>query len=470
MKQKLKKLIRHPLVLLATAWYAVMWSWVLFTDSVDLAGSRPQAVITAVIVLIINSAVSVTVLVSCFRYLRRRFVSYQSWQVIMLGLPLFALMDFVITWLGAALWIGPEGSIDNLAPTTSPALLLVNTPLRYAARIVGFFGIAGFVWLIVFLAIQRQRRLYAGIVLGILCALSLIGWQLYKTPNGSEFKATVISEALGESSQQVGVMKDRGVDLVVFPEYGLDEVTNQNLHQRLEKNQDGSTTYFVGSKQENDPSQAGHLNVLLFGNSEQGITNAQQKYRLIPGGEDLAYTGRTVLRATNQKSTLDYFSYAKMVNKGNQPLRPLQLSQSTVLGAAVCSSIIAPQDYRDFASQGATVLTNSASLSIFKGSKIFGWQQKSLARFMAVANSRYFLQSANAASAYVLDNNGRQVAEITGIKAQDVTIQNNSQKTVYTHIGELLVVAGLAIILVWLILPLKSRHKKGHTKRKRRKS
>src|SRR5690606_29613397 len=121
------------------------------------------------------------------------------------------------------------------------------------------------------------------------------------------------------------------------------------------------------------------------------------------------------------------------------------VGEDTVVGAAVCSSIISPRDYRVFAKQGSTVFTNSASLTIFKGSPLFAWQQKSLARFMATANARYFLQSANSARAYALDHNGNTIKEATGIQVLDVTVQNNTRHTFYTRVGEWLVWLGAII-------------------------
>lgn len=464
MKQKLRKITSRPFVVFLCAWFTLSWSWAFMTDSLDLAGSKSVAMVIATWVVIFNVAIATFIVIKTNKLLRTKFVNYNSWLVIALGLPLFALMDFVISWLTAIIWLGPQGSIDNISPLTSPTVVLINSPFGFASRLVGFYGLSAFFWLTIFLLIDKNRRKYSLFVVGILSIFSLVGWIGYKTPQGNEIKATIVSENL---DNRVGVMQNRDSKLVVFPEYGLDEINNENLETRLAKNKDDSKTYFLGSQEVRDGRPAGHLNVLVFGSSETGIISSQQKHRLIPGGEDLAYIGRIALRATNQKSTLDYFSYAKMVNKGDHPLQPLRVDDSTILGSAVCSSIIAPKDYRIFAKQGATLFTNSASLTIFKGSKVFAWQQKSMARFMAISNSRYFLQSANAATAYVLDNNGKQLAEVRGIEAKDVVAKNNTIKTPYTIIGEALVATGLLIVIYWLIKILKKRNSK--TKKKTKK-
>ncbi len=466
LKQKFTKLTKHPFIILLFIWYIFAWSWTFFTDSLDLAGSKSVALVIALFVTAFNVGMSLLIVVKTFRFLRIKLAKCKTWQIILIGLPIFSLMDFLVSWASAIIWLGPQGSVDNVLPLSSPALFLINTPLKYASRFLGFYGLAGFFWLITFLFFQKSKSKKEIKTIKTACTLlvilSLVGWWLYKDPNGISIKSTVISETL---SDQVGDMSNRGSELVVFPEYGLEKIDNTNLGERLSKNDDGSKTYFVGSRQVFDNRPAGHINRLMFGNYNDGITEEQDKHRLIPGGEDLSYLVRLGLRATNNKETLDYFSINKMVNRGHNPLRPIKLNDQAILGSAVCSSIIAPKDYQEFTKQGATILTNSASLSIFKGSRIFAWQQKSLAKFMAVSNTRYFLQSANSASAYVLDNNGNQKYEVRGINAIDVIAKTNTNKTVYTILGEYLVAIGSLIIAWWLIVYLKSQNSKPKIKK-----
>lgn len=429
-------------------WFTAMWSWTLLTDSLDLAGSKRQGFILAVIITAINVAFSVFIAWNGFRFVRKLFQSLQTWQALILALPVFALIDFLIAWLVAVIWIGPQGLIDSVLPLSSPALLAINTPLSFAARITGYYGLGAFIWLTIFLLTEKPLRKYAFMPLLILALLSLIGWYGYKGTSGSPFNATVISEALTDRIRQIDATK---TDLVVFPEYGLDEVTDENLNNRITIDKNKPPTAFLGSEQVNPLDRTGHLNRLIFGNSRDGMTIKQDKYRLIPGGEDLPYSLRVVLRATNQVGTLDYFSFAKSVIRGPNQLTNYLINESTTLGTAVCSSIISPEDYRTFVNNGATALTNSASLTIFKGSRVFSWQQKSLARFMAISNSRYFMQSANGSRAYILDNNGRTLTEAYGTNKVSATVQNNSKKTPYTLVGEWLVFIGAIIALTGLM-------------------
>ena len=460
----IKKLKIDPFMVCLILWYLATWSWAFFTDSLDLAGNDLQGKIIAFFVIVINVAISTLVIYKTFNFISNRYKFKTFWQIILLGLPLFALMDFLVAWLTAIIWIGPQGSLDNILPLSSPSLVMINTPFGFASRLVGFFGLASFFWLIIFLLINKKPKKLVVLVFVLLCVLSFMGWAVYKNPNGEVFKATIISETL---DNRVNAIKPSGEKLVVFPEYGLDNINNDNLQDRLLTNSDTEKTHFLGSKQINVDQTVGHLNVLVYGNNVNKIVRQQEKYRLIPGGEDLAYIVRIMLRATNQKATLDYFSTSKMVIKGSKPLEPFFIDNNTVVGAGACSSIISPKDYQEHASNGATIFSNSASLTIFKGSRIFAWQQKSLARFMSVANSRYFLQSANAASAYALDNNGNQLTETKGISSAQVKVINNHQKTIYTILGEYILAIGFLIISVELIKKL-IQNKKVRQKSKNR--
>lgn len=68
---------------------------------------------------------------------------------------------------------------------------------------------------------------------------------------------------------------------------------------------------------------------------------------------------------------------------------------------------------------------------------------------MAISNYRYFLQSANSAPAFMLDENGNQQVEVNGKQAKEVTVKNYKNKTIYTIMGEWLSAIGAIIVLIW---------------------
>ena len=439
-RRLIKSIRQEPELYALIVWFSVMWSWSFFTDMLDLAGSKRQGYILATFVVLLNVTITTTAIWQIIKVLRYIQRTYSTKWLLALGLPLFALADFLASWLTTIIWLGPQGQVSNVLPMGSLALPMVNTPFKFAARFVGFYGLAAFLWFFFYLVSQKKTRTLALFPLTLATVLSLVGWFVYRPTAGQPVKVTLVSEKL---TNRVPTINTKGADLVVFPEYGLEKVDNKNLKERIIRTKDNEPrTYFVGSEQIYSTSYTGHINNMKFGNTTDGITQTEHKWRLIPAGEDLPYVLRTLLRATGQKSTLDYFSYAKGVIKGDRQLRPFVINDQVHVAAAVCSSIISPEDYRDFARDGATIFTNSASLSIFQGSPLFAWQQKSLARFMAVANARYFLQSANAASAYALNPSGNQIGEVKGRNTLDVVVYTNTTKTFYTHTGEWLVLLG----------------------------
>ncbi len=440
----------RPLLIGLIAWFSVMWSWVFITDNLELAGGKIPGMLIATLVLVVNVSISSAVIWQSFNFLDRLRQKKSRARTLLVAVPVMALADLLISWLVAIVWMGPQGSIDNTLPMGSPALLLMSTPLRFASRILGLYGLAGAVWCLVWVLARdfKHKAMTSGILLGGLVLVSGLGWAIYGQPNGSDTSVVIVSETI---EKRIGPLQAKA-DLVIFPEYGLDLVDNSNRQSRLQvTSSPQKKTYFVGSGQKFRVQSPVHQNILIVGNSTDGITNKSQKKRLIPGGEDLSYVARFLLRSTGQLRTLDYFSTQKSISKGADDLRPINLGDGRVLGLGLCSSIIAPHDYRRLSKEGATLLANSASLTIFEGSSIFAWQQKSLAKFNAVANARFFLQSANSATAYALDSSGKQYAEVKGLDSAAVIARNNFKKTWYTHAGEWLAVVGL-VILIWRML------------------
>lgn len=455
---KIYSLTRHGLLtkpclvkFLLRFWFSVNWSWVLFTDSAKLAGSQATGFIFAVFFFVAVVSISTLVMWQCLRMLNRICRKHKQWVTILLIVPVFATADFLVSWLTTIIWFGPQGSFDSIAPVGSPTLLLVHTPLKFAARILGFYGLSAIAWSAIYVASRKPLRRYlphfsAGVVL-----VTLLGWGLYHAPAGHAYPVKVVAENL---QKRIPAVHPGKAELIVFPEYGFDDITNDNLTSRIVGT--NSRTNFIGSKQVGRPDLTGHINRMVVGNTRDGITRTQDKHRLIPNGEDASYVGRFLMHVTGQEVALDYFSLNRQVIKGSQQLTPIKLSKDITLGSAICSSITVPDDYRDLTRAGATLLTNSASLDIFSGSRIFAWQQKSLASFVAVSNARPFIQSANDAASFVLSSNGETVSERKAPGVLDSTVVTNSRLTLYARTGEWLVVAGM-MALVYEVSKLRYR-------------
>lgn len=445
-----KYIVSNKMLAIAFVWLSFMWSWSVQTDSLDLAGSKKQGLTIAIIVLIINVLISLYILRYFIKLATKIIKQLGVTKSLILIIPLFALADYLIAWLLAVFWVGPQAQLDSILPIGSASFVVLRTPLIYASRIVGYFGLAGFVWTTLFLLVNKKYRKYSFVPLLTLVIFSLLGIVLYPTKDKAQYQASLISETLTERVPAIKADKEK---LVLFPEYGLEKVTNENLTERIDKDPSSEKTYFAGSEQVYKQNRNGHENRLKFGDTQNGLTDYQDKYRLIPGGEDAPYLVRIALRATGQVGTLNYFSYAKAVIKGKEQLKARSIGDNVVLGLAVCSSIIAPQDYRHFVNNGATVLANSASLKPFGGSRLFAWQQQSMGRFMAVANNRYFLQSANSASTYAYDNNGKLLGQKYGVTTMTVNFASIKKKTIYAYLGDWLIWIGASTVVSIQVIP-----------------
>ncbi len=432
-------LIKQRMILLLAIFLGFLWSWIFLIDATRLSSSQVTGYITVTAVFLIIVSITTAIFYQAIKYLKREIKSKQSgWLIIIKIIGIWALAEAFIAWAVAIIWMGPNGSLDNILPFASLTPLLMWTPLGYLSRFFGFWGLSAVIVAGIACLIVKRLRKYAIGLWSIIIMLTFLSWLIYRVPTGPTLRVTTVSEHLGSPK----LIKPGNSQLIVLPEYGLDNFMSSNINSRILGT--NKPVYFVGSQQ--NSSAAGYTNNLVFGNNQKGFIKTQQKSRLIPGGEYLAYDVIIFLRIFDN-ATYTNFQLTRAVNKGSSALEPYKINQSLVVGSAVCSSIIQPSDYRRLTNEGATILTNSASLEIFKGSRVFNWQHRGLAKFMAIANDRPFVQASNNWPAFVLDNNGRQLAEVNPVGTSQVNLKSNTRKTPYSLFGEWPVYAG-AIILI----------------------
>ena len=432
---------------------ALTWSWLFTVRIADLSSSLIAGYLSmltgfVVIVGITTAVFALTVQHFLNEYVRRR--SLTPWFLVKLFL-MWAAVEWLVSIVVAAVWIGRNGSLDTVLPFGSLTPLLMYTPFGFLARLVGYHGLSALAVVLVFVVAGKKLRRYAPVVLGLVLVATGVAWLAYRQPDGPSVQAVIVAEELDTKSPPI----QTDADLIVFPEYGLDFIGSGNAPERIKpKNKE---VFFVGSQKRFDG--VGAQNVLTFGSTGQGFIEERPKSRLIPGGEYLPYAVELPLKFFRQHSTLAQFQMADAISKGPYNSRPLRANPDLAVGSAVCASIISPEDYRDFAGNGATLFTNSASLSLFN-SPLFSFQHRGLARFMATANARGFLQSSNTADAFALDHNGRLLKRTAAVSTAEVSIRTNHKKTPYTYLGEWPVFAGLAILLLHFTKHIKARQRK----------
>ena len=175
-------------------------------------------------------------------------------------------------------------------------------------------------------------------------------------------------------------------------------------------------------------------------------------------GEYLPYVTVILFKVIGAQNVLDTFEETRLIAKADGTPREMLLDfDGTKVGAGICSSIIAPDDYRKLTQGGASLLTNSAYLGIFNDSKIYGWHHQSMAKLMATANARTFLQAAKDGYSFAFDSNGRKVFEKDDAGMTELEVVLNKRRTPYSIFGEILSIGGI----VWIVVAfLKTRNKR----------
>ncbi len=428
----------------ATCWIIVslLWSWLFLVAVGRLADQPTVAYITITFAFLVITIISAVIFTVAIWYLRRSYQNKPNWTWLLQATVIWALAEALIAWLVAFVWIGRNGSIDNILPFSSLTPFIMYTPLKFLSRFTGYYGLSAVVVIGIAGLWLKKVRKYVAYYWLVVTLLAIGSWWLYRTPTGTTEQITIVAETLEHKAP----VDASGSKLVVLPEYGLDDFNQSKPATRFKPQTDNY--YFVGSKQTSVTK--GLTNELLFGSKDNGITSKQQKTRLIPGGEYLSFGVEIALRLFS-KTTYTDFQVRREVVRGIKPIQPFYIDQNLIIGSEVCSSIMTPRDYRQLTQKGSTVLANSASLEIFEGSRLFAWQHRGLANFMAVANARPFLQSTNHWPAFALDYDGNVVATVQPVGSRDVNIQTNTKKTPYTYLGEWVVILGGVYISVLLI-------------------
>ncbi len=421
---------------------SLSWSWIFFIDATKITSSSFVAGLTAIVSFALTVGLSVTIFYLGTRYLYREYKKQKKPSPLLLFkvFVVWAFLEWLVALAIGLLWAGRNSSLDTVVPFGSLTPILMYTPLGLLTRFLGYHGLSALVATLFVALIAKPYRRHAAMIASIMVVLSASSWFIYKTPNGRPADVLIVSEKLGEPQK---ITTD--AELIVMPEYGLDNVTDETISERIDSTS-GNNVAFVGSKQYSN--EKGVQNVLIFGSTKTGLTKEQAKTRLVPAGEYLPYSVEFLLRATQQTGILAEFEFSRAVVRGNESIKPFYIDKELVVGAEACSSIIAAEDYRKLVNQGATLLTNSASLEIFSGSAVFTAQHKGMARFMATANTRPLIQSAMDGPAFVLDHNGKLITETLPVSTQQVDIHTNTKRTPYSILGD------WAVLIGWFVLVL----------------
>lgn len=431
------------------AWVALSWIWIFSSKVSELASSTLVGYLVALFAFSVIVGLTCTAYILAFRRISK-WIEQEKKVDYLLALKLFVVIaatEFVIIFVTSFVWMGRDGSVDTMLPFVSFAPFLAHTPMVFVSRFLGFHGLSALFILLLTVSLSTKLRAIRKGVYIFSVFLAVAGWLAYSKPGTADIKVVAVAEHLDE--KVATLITD--ADLAVFPEYGFDEVVPPQDRLAPAGEDD---VFYVGS--ELVRSDESTHNDLIFGSLENGTIEVRSKSRLIPGGEYLPFFAEGFLRTIRADKTLEYFDETKAIDKGEISYQPFSVGDIR-LGAAVCASIISTEDYRKFAQNGANLFTNSASLGIFD-SPLFTLQHEGLAKFMAVANARSFVQSSNSGNAFVVSQNGRMQAKTSPLGQVEEKVGLNSHKTVYTIIGEWPVFLGLLFFAARTVKALYRRH------------
>jgi len=444
--------------------HAAVLSWFLDADISGLAGiSSDVGFLASVISLCLMVSVTTAAMLPLIIVLYTSRSLFQN--KVALGLLSTATAWVVSEWLrslgfGAFLY-GSGASIGDFWNFGSLGLAFMNTPLAYAARFIGMYGLT-FIIVIVAGTIAnaartRDFRPLLGVTISF-CILSGLGFLVYgsstATRNGSVLQLKSAPQGQMPEIQTDNFSPDKK-DMIVLPEYSyIYEGTDPDFAANYINRRLADNGVIINVSDGDQPTRFGTIE--FRGNNGQ-ILHSQTKELLIPTGEYLPVIFVSFFNLTGQSRVVDNFNATRQLARGQAP--EVYKNSILVIGPVACSGILGRNIYRGLTRDGAQVLTNSASLLTFNGSRSYFRQSLQMARFHAIANNRTFIQSTKGGSAFVLNEDGEFLVSPNGndTKFIDFRFGLSDEKTAYTSFGDWPLLLSTVIVLGFFGAAFKKR-------------
>lgn len=360
----------------------------------------------------------------------------------------WVVSEYIRAVLFSVLVWGPGGRVGAHWTFGDLGYWLVDTPTIYLARWGGLYLLSFTVGLLAVSAVKAvvYRRLvplfFVVIVVTVLSSAGYFVWQkadgkridIMSVQYGSTFDQVAYSE---ETTKMLAKEASDSIDLMVLPEYS-------HLWERFHKRDTAavdrvlrSTGLVIDTRREPAPKVGIGHNQVVYRKQGGEVVHTSDKWFLIPGGEYVPYSYQAILAYAGQDQLIKKFNQQKTVDPAKQKEQPF-VSDAAVIGAQACSSVISPVLYQSLVKQGATILTNSASLDTLGVGGLYHQQARTMAHLHAVSNARPFAQAARGSRSYVIDHNGHFVAQTqnNGYRVIHGSVVTNSKKTLYTVLGD----------------------------------
>lgn len=441
--------------------FAIVVNWLYHIHATELIPNNLLAVAFLILTFsIVVGSLSVGFLLFGWGY-HKLDLDLKQPRALILMPALWALCEWARSFLFSIVGMGPGGSLGPHWNFGSLAFAASMTPLGYAGRIVGQFGLSALVVMLSLglLFLIRKQFKWGSIAVGLVFAISATGWLLSPSADGSRLHVGVVQ--LDDSSySDYGYQRDLGqltdshdpnkpLDLLVMPEYSYIFTTAAYKTAEVSALKKHTTDKSLVITSRSGEADQGHKNLVTFYKPNGQIAAEQEKQFLIPAGEYIPYFYEWILVLSGNTSVIGTHAAKNAVTPSSQVAQPVAYG-SDKIGSLACSGAIAPDFYRKLASGGATILTNSAALSTMGLSSSYYAQARQMASFIAVSTAKPFVQSARGAQVFVLDSNGRVVKEsdTPGVHYLETDVKTNNTKTPYAQIGDVvfLLISGLAVL------------------------
>lgn len=455
-----KLIVNHPYIasyLLGCLYFGLVMSWMFTVRTSQIAqGRAAYAVgISAAAITVSSFALGFVVFTFIFRRLKLRLDSNSS---LILVPAAWVASEYLRSVIFSIISLGPTGKIGAYWSYGDIGYILGLTPLTYLGRLGGVYFLSFITALLIVLIIRIYRTkdyYYVLTILLFLIAINVICWKIYDNANGKQIVVSTLSYKSveypsvqsNEATKLIDRLETTSPDTVVLPEYSgffaKDSMKNDKLLQNYMQN----SGVVIQSRREIYESY--NKNMLVFLNPSGKLMNEQQKWFTIPSGEYVPYVYQVLLAYAGKGQLLLDFRNQKSVLPGSTPEIPFTY-EGVTYGSLVCSGITSPIQYRKLAFQGATILTNSASLGSLGVSSFHHTQAQIMARQYAINTARPFVQSAKDAPAFIYDHNGI----LLGKSSQGIVqakVLTNKKKTPYVILGNWIVMCSALLIIARLV-------------------
>ncbi len=457
-------------VIFGYVFLGVVLNWIYGIHTTELIGDTPLAVVFLVLTFVLMVGVLTMGFVLMGALYRRLKISTSNKTILYIP-ALWAIGEWFRSVFFSIMSMGDGGSVGPYWNFGSLGFVAVQTPLKYATRIVGLYGTSLlFVLIAVIIYKLIQRRYRYGYLLFIPIACSVLGWGVYRTSNGQSLSVGTVAINGEKDTGYEAVLDSKlktapQIDTLVLPEYSY--YFNDSDGTGNSRTLPVDIPLAIDSSSRRQPS--GIENMVSFYDKDAKVIQTYQKSFLIPGGEFIPYAYHIILFYSGNTSLVNQFHNEKAVERAPEKEQAFEY-RGVSYGALACSGAIAPSLYSRLTNGGAEVLTNSASISTLGVSDAYYRQASQMSVFIATANARPFVQSARGGPSYVLDKDGNILTRIASTPDSDVTssvIQTNSKKTPYVVLGEWLLYLSFGAIALRLIILREKSKKKIMKKRKK---